>query len=267
MISRKFAKKLRIETLKMTHHGKSSHIGSILSIIDIVAVLYCRILKLRPGSIKNNDRNRFILSKGHAGAAVYAALAFLGFFSKKKLMSHCKNGSNLSGHISHINLPGVEFSTGSLGHGLSVGCGFAFASKLKKEKSKTFVLLSDGECNEGSTWEAAMFAGHHKLKNLVAIIDYNKLQSLTTTTKTLNLEPFKKKWESFGWDCKLIDGHNHKILEKNFSTKSKNKPKCFIASTIKGKGVSFMENKVLWHYRSPNILELKKALEEVKNAR
>ena len=265
-----FAKRLRIETLRMTHLGKSSHIGSILSIVDIVAVLYGKILKINPTSIKKKNRNRFILSKGHAGAAVYAALSHLGFFSPKKLSTHCQNNSTLSGHISHINNPGIELSTGSLGHGLSVACGFAFAGKLKKEKSKVYALLSDGECNEGSTWEAAMFAGFHKLNNLITIIDYNKLQSLTTTTKTLDLEPFRDKWESFGWKCLEMNGNDIIILEKNLTRISKSKQKkpiCIIAHTTKGCGVSFMENKVLWHYRSPNEKELELALKEVNNER
>lgn len=267
MNSKNLAKKIRIETLMMTHYGKSSHIGSILSIADIIAVLFGEILNINKKSFKKNNRNRFILSKGHAGAAVYSALSNLGFFSKKKLFTHCQNNSTLSGHISHIGNPGIEFSTGSLGHGLSVACGFAFAAKKRKEKSKVFTLLSDGECNEGSTWEAAMFAGFHKLQNLVLIIDYNKLQSLTTTTKTLNLEPFKKKWESFGWDTKEINGNNVKELKKNLIPSTKNKPKCIIAHTIKGKGVSFMENKVLWHYRSPNKQELDFAINEIKYER
>ena len=265
-----FAKKLRLEVLHMTHLGKSSHIGSILSIIDIIAVLYGKILKINPKTIKNKNRNRFILSKGHAGAAVYAALSALGFFSHKKLLTHCKNNSTLSGHISHIKNPGIEFSTGSLGHGLSVGSGFAYAGKLKREKSKIFVLLSDGECNEGSTWEAVMFSGFHKLNNLIAIIDYNKLQSLTTTTKTLDLEPFKKKWESFGWKCLNLDGNNIDQLEKKLTKVTKSneqKPFCIIANTTKGSGVSFMENKVLWHYRPPNKNELKEAIKEINNER
>lgn len=262
------AKKIRIETLMMTHFGKSSHIGSILSIVDIIAVLYGKILKINPKSFKNSNRNRFILSKGHAGAAVYSALSNLGFFSKKKLFTHCQNNSTLSGHISHIKNPGIEFSTGSLGHGLSVAAGLAYAGIKRRDKSKVFVLLSDGECNEGSTWEAAMFAGFHKLKNLTLIIDYNKLQSLTSTTKTLNLEPFKQKWQSFGWNTFEIDGNNLIEIEKSLSSVNSQKPKCIIANTTKGKGVSFMENKVLWHYRSPNKEELDLAINEInKNAR
>jgi transketolase len=262
----KFSKQLRKDCLKMVYYGKSSHIGSILSIIDIVSVLYCKILNINTKNYKNKNRNYFILSKGHAGAAVYAALSNLRFFSKKKLFSHCQNGSTLSGHISHIKNKGIEFSTGSLGHGLSVAAGLALGSKLNKQNSTIYSLLSDGECNEGLTWEAAMFAGFHKLSNLICIIDYNKLQSLTTTTKTLDLEPFEDKWISFNWDVYEVDGHNLQEIIKIFrkiNHKKNLKPSCIIAHTIKGKGVSFMENKVLWHYRAPNKQELEKALIEI----
>ena len=170
---KQFALSIRKHALQMTHRGESSHIGSVLSCTDILASLYCKVLKLDPKNQNYDNRDRFILSKGHAGAGVYAALALKGFFEEKDLKKHYKNGSYLSGHVSHKNINGVEFSTGSLGHGLGVAAGVAYAGKLNKKKYKTFVLLSDGECNEGSTWEAIMFANHFKLKNLVAIVDYN----------------------------------------------------------------------------------------------
>ncbi len=263
----KFARELRINAVKMTHNGNSSHVGSVLSVADILAVLYSHILKINPQKPNLKDRDRFILSKGHAGAGVYSALAELGFFNKSELLQHCRNGSNLSGHISHKNIPGVEFSTGSLGHGLPVAGGIALAGKLRKKRFKTFVLMSDGECDEGSNWEAALFASHHKLENLIAIVDYNKLQSIKTIEETLGLEPFLDKWKSFGWEVKEVNGHNHKDLVDalSFDTNLKSKPKCIIAHTIKGYGVSFMENKVLWHYRSPQGEEYKQAISELES--
>ena len=264
--SKDLAKKIRIHVLNMTSVGKSSHIGSILSIVDIVSVLYEHILTFFSQNPKSDFRDRFILSKGHAGAAIYAALAEKNFFPIIKLQTHCLNGSNLSGHVSHKNIPGVEFSTGSLGHGLSVGCGMALSAKIDKKKHRIIVLLSDGECDEGSNWESILFASHHKLNNLTVIIDYNKLQSIKSTSETLNLEPFPEKWKSFGWEVKEINGHDHDQINKSLKNKSlKNKPLCIIAHTIKGKGVSFMENKTLWHYRSPQGEEFLNAKNEIEN--
>ena len=263
--STQLAKKIRIHAVNMTHYGKSSHIASILSIVDIVSVLYESILNVDPKKPKKLNRDRFILSKGHAGAAIYAALAEKGFFKVSELKKHSSNGSNLSGHVSHKNIPGVEFSTGSLGHGLSVSCGIAYSAKINKSKFRVFALLSDGECDEGSNWEAILFAAHHKLNNLVAIIDYNKLQSIESTHDTLNLEPFAEKWIAFGWQVIEVDGHNHdeifKALKKNNKIDS---PLCILAHTTKGKGVSFMENNNLWHYRSPQNAEYRNAIKELE---
>ncbi len=250
--SKKLANKIQNHVLDMTHNGNSSHIASILSIVDIISVLYESILNYEPKDPRNQKRDRFILSKGHAGAAVYAVLAEKGFFKTDILMKHCANGSFLSGHISHKNVPGVEFSTGSLGHGLSVACGMAKYAKIEKKKHRVFTILSDGECDEGSNWESILFASHHRLDNLIVIIDYNKLQSIDSVSDTLELEPFTKKWVAFGWEVHNLDGHNHYELTKILKKRNKiNKPKCIIAHTIKGKGISFMENNNLWHYRSP----------------
>lgn len=252
--------------LNITNQSGGSHVGSSFSIADILAVLYGEIMRIDPQNPKWELRDRFILSKGHAGAAVYAVLSELGFFSLHKLSSYYKDGSELCGHVSHKGVPGVEFSTGSLGHGLSVGAGMAYSAKLNSQLHKVFVLLSDGECDEGSNWEAILFASHHKLNNLISIIDYNKLQSLTTVAETLALEPFADKWISFGWDVKEVDGHNHEELStlfKNLPT-NPNSPTCVIAHTTKGKGVSFMENSVLWHYRSAQGEEYKNALDELE---
>ncbi len=266
MDSKELANLIRRHTLQMANLGGTSHIGSIFSMADIVSVLYGGILNVQPSNPDWHERDRFLLSKGHAGAGVYAVLAELGFFPVKKLQTHCQNGSDLSGHVSHKGVPGVEFSTGSLGQGLSIGTGMAYSAKLDKEAQRCFVLMSDGECDEGSVWEAIMFAAHHKLDNLVAIVDYNKLQSLTTVSATLGLEPFALKWRSFGWHVEEVDGHDHEQLHHllgrvPFAT---DKPSCIIAHTVKGKGVSFMENSVLWHYRTPKGDEYTAALKELE---
>lgn len=252
----------------MTRLGKSSHVGAVLSMADILAVLYNDIMHINPENPKWDDRDRFILSKGHAGAGVYAVLAEKKFFSTELLKTHYQNGSLLSGHVSHKGIPGVEVSTGSLGHGLSIGAGMAYAAKIDEKKFTTFVLLSDGECDEGSTWEAVLFAAHHQLKNLVAIVDYNKIQSLDFVKNTLGLEPFTDKWESFGWQVKTADGHNIDELTGLFQeliSSDDDRPKCIIANTIKGKGISFMENTVLWHYRSPQGDEYESAIKELED--
>ena len=260
------AAKLRYHVVDMTHRGKSSHVGSGLSICDILAVLYGRIMKLDSDNPRWDDRDRFILSKGHAGAAVYAALAETGFFDIQLLKQHYQNGSIFSGHVSHKGVPGVEFSTGSLGHGLGVAGGMAFAAQKSGKAHKVYCLLSDGECDEGSNWEAFLFASHHKLGNLTAIIDYNKLQSLKSTYDTLNLEPFTDKFQAFGWHVQSIDGHDHQALNDAFQKASDcaDKPSVIICNTTKGKGVSFMENEVLWHYRSPQGDEYDNAIKEIE---
>jgi transketolase len=250
----------------MTNLGVSSHIGSILSMADILAVLYGEVLLYKPEEPKWAGRDRFILSKGHAGAGVYATLAESGFFPVEKLQTHYQDGSDLSGHVSHKGIPGVEFSTGSLGHGLPVAAGMALAAKINNENHRAFVLLGDGECGEGANWEAILFAAHHKLDNLVAIVDRNKLQSIYATEDTLALEPFAEKWKAFDWNVIEIDGHNHvEILDAcKEESKAINKPLCIIASTIKGKNVSFMENNILWHYRSPQGAEYEAAIAELE---
>ncbi len=261
-----FALKLRQHVVKMTHSGQSSHVGAGLSMADIVAVLYGEVLNINPSDPQWPDRDRFILSKGHAGACVYAALAESGFFPTEKLRTHYQDGSDLSGHVSHKGIPGVELSTGSLGHGLGVGTGMALGAELDGKTWRTFVLLSDGECDEGSNWEAILFAGHHRLKNLIAIIDYNKIQSLAPVSETLELEPFADKWRAFQWEVAESPGHDHEALKRTFRNlleSSSRSPKVLIAHTTKGKGVSFMENSVLWHYRSPQGQEYEDALKEL----
>jgi transketolase len=262
---RELALRIRRHALMMTSGGGSSHIGSVFSMADILAVLYGRVLNVDPAQPKAANRDRFILSKGHAGAGVYAALAERGFIPIEMLRTHYTNGSKLSGHVSHKGIPGVELSTGSLGHGLGVGCGMAYSAKLDRGEHRVFVLMSDGECDEGSNWEAIQFAGHHRLGRLIAVIDYNKIQSLKPTEQTLGLEPFADKWRDFRWEVREVDGHDHEQLLAALSAPRDldAPPLCVLAHTIKGKGVSFMEHSVLWHYRTAKGEELAAALKEL----
>lgn len=265
MDTRHLARRIRRHALEMTSRSGSSHIGAVFSMADILAVLYGAVLKYDPSAPRWADRDRFILSKGHGGAGVYAALAETGFFPLETLLEHCQNGSRLSGHVSHKDVPGVELSTGSLGHGLSVAAGMAYGAALDNRAHRVFVVLSDGECDEGSTWEAILFAAHHALDHLVAIVDYNKIQSLAPVSETLALEPFGDKWRSFGWAVVEVDGHDHGALLDALSALpvQDGKPTCVLAHTVKGKGVSFMEHSVLWHYRAARGDEFTAALTEL----
>ncbi|MFH1055297.1 MAG: transketolase [Candidatus Altiarchaeota archaeon] len=262
--SKALATRVRAHALNMTHNARASHIGSSLSVADILTVLYSRILRIDPARPDWPMRDRFILSKGHAAAALYAVLSESGFLQKNSLKTYCQDDSALGGHAS-MKVSGVDFSTGSLGHGLAIGSGMALAAKRDRCRYRVFVLLSDGECNEGSIWEAAMFAAHHRLDNLTAIIDYNKLQAFGRVEDVLDLEPLAEKWKSFGWSTQEIDGHNHVKIEGALSRVplKSGKPSCIIAHTVKGKGVSFMEDQLDWHYKSPDIKQLTSALIEL----
>lgn len=266
---RDLAWRIRRHAVEMCRRGNSSHIAAILSMADILAVLYGDVMRYRPREPRWPGRDRFILSKGHAGAGVYAALAECGFFPVEKLLTHCQDGSDLCGHVSHLGIPGVELSTGSLGHGLPVAQGMALAAKLDGRTYRVFVLMSDGECDEGSNWEAVLFAGHHHLAHLIAIIDYNKIQSLATVAETIGLEPFADKWRAFGWEVSEVDGHDHGALAAalNRDPARALTPLCVVAHTTKGKGISFMENSVLWHYRSPQGEEYAAAVRELEETR
>lgn len=255
--------RVRKGALKMVHRAKASHIGSALSIADILAVLYGNTLHFRLGDENWSQRDRFILSKGHACVAVYSTLAEVGIIERDQLETYGDDFSWLMNHISH-KLIGVEFSSGSLGHGLPFGVGKALSAKISGETWRTFVLLGDGEMDEGANWEALMFASHHKLSNITAIIDYNKLQSLDSVANTLGLEPLVDKLKSFGCSVHEIDGHDHKLIAEALSDLSDDKPTVIVAHTIKGKGVSFMENRVEWHYKNPNDEQLKAALAELE---
>ena len=249
----KTIRNIRSNILNITFKAKSSHIGSCLSIVEILFVLYFNVLK---------KKDRFILSKGHAALALYCTLYEKKIISSKNLNSFGSNNTKLMNHVSH-KVKGVEFSTGSLGHGLPISVGKALKFKTSNEMNRVFVLISDGEINEGTTWESLMFASHHKLENLTIIIDYNKIQSMDFINKIIGIEPLKSKLLSFGCNVHEVDGHNIKSLKKILKKKNKNKPKVIIAHTTKGKGISFMENNNLWHYKNPNKKELDTGLKEI----
>lgn len=248
-----FAKKaheIRRSIIKMLNPHESHHIGCSLSIVEILIALYFSVLKIHPQNPKSSKRDIFILSKGHAAGALYAILAERGFFNKKFLNTFERDGGYLPGHVTR-GVSGVEVSTGSLGHGLSTACGFAISFRNDKKINKVFVLISDGELNEGSTWEAIMFAGHHKLHNLTVIIDANGMQGYGLTKDVLDLEPLKNKLEEFRWNVYEVDGHNTQKLISTFKRANKKKqPKFVIARTIKGKGIPYFEGKFDSHYLS-----------------
>jgi len=262
---KEIALEIRKKILQMHQAANASHIGSSLSVTDILVALYFHVLKIDPKSCNDKNRDRLILSKGHAASVLYAILAKRGFFAEEILAGYCAEGGLLPGHVTRGCVNGVEVSTGSLGHGLSIGAGLALAARHDKLDYRTFVILSDGECNEGSVWEAAMFAKHHQLDNLVAIIDCNKIQAFGRTEEVLDIEPLATKWQAFGWEVKELDGHDYKELIDTLTAVpfEKNKPSVIIADTVKGKGVSFMENDLKWHYKSPDAEELKKAIKEL----
>lgn len=265
---KELANDIRAHALRIVHRANASHIGTCLSMADLLAVLYGHELRVDPAQPAWPNRDRFILGKGHGAAILYAVLAERGFFPTAWLDDYAQDGSLLLGHASH-HVPGVELSTGSLGHGLPVGCGMALAGKREGRPYRVFVLLSDGELDEGSNWEAILFAPQHRLDNLVAIVDYNKIQSFGSVKEVLDLDPLADKWRAFRWAVREIDGHDHAqiaatLADTPFET---DKPSVIIAHTVKGKGVSFMENQLAWHYRSPNAEQLAQALAELEAGR
>jgi len=255
---KKIAARLRGQVIKMSHAAKSAHLGSSLSCCDIVAAAYWHVLRIDSADPGARNRDRFILSKGHAATALYAALAFKGFFDPALLDTYARDGSMLAEHPPANLLPGVEAATGSLGHGLPIGVGMALAARLSGVNSRVFALLSDGENNEGSVWEAAMFAAAQKLSNLCVVVDYNKWQATARSNETLQLSPLREKWQSFGWDAHEIDGHDIGALARQMASvpNGSGRPVALIAHTIKGKGVSFMEDDNNWHYRAPTAEEV-----------
>ena len=260
----KITRKIRSKVLEMDYKADVAHLASALSCVDILAVLYWKILRISPENPKDSNRDRFILSKGHAAMALYAALAYKGFFQESLLDTFGKQGTLFAEHPDR-GIPGVEAATGSLGHGLPLGIGMALAGRIQQKDYRVYVLLSDGECNEGSVWEAAMFAPAHKLDNITVIIDYNKWQATGRSKEITALEPLAAKWQSFGWSTYEINGHDLKKLFEVLSNShdGSGRPVAIIAHTVKGKGVSFMEDDNNWHYRVPNEEEFNKAKMEL----
>ena len=259
------AAELRGKVVEMSHAAQAAHLASSLSCADILAAAYWHVLRLDPSRPKDPHRDRFILSKGHAAAALYAVLAMRGFFPISELDTYCKDGGRLAEHPPANLLPGVEAATGSLGHGLPLGCGMALSGRIKGETFRVFALLSDGENNEGSVWEAAMFASAQKLENVCVIVDYNKWQATARSDETLMLAPLRDKWAAFGWDACEIDGHDIAALTEAMQRvpNGSGKPVALIAHTVKGKGVSFMEDDNNWHYRAPTADEVARAHKEL----
>lgn len=263
--SEELAYEIRKNAIKMVNHARASHIGGILSCADIIAVLYSGVAHVNPQNPKAPERDRIILSKGHNGAAIYVALAKLGFFDEELLKTYGDNGGIFSCHISHKEVPGVEISTGSLGQGVCVACGMAIAAKRKYETHKVYAVVGDGECDEGSVWEMALLAAQQKLDNFTVIIDRNYHQAMGRIENVVNTEPFADKWRAFGWHViNVDDGNSHEQLKFAFDEDSCGKPKVIIAKTVKGKGVSFMEDNLLWHYRDPQGDDFENALKEVE---
>lgn len=260
------SKEVRKNIMQMVTPTKTSHVGSAFSIVEILIVLYKLVMKHDSKNPKSRNRDRFLLSKGHACTALYSVLAELGYFKKEFLKEYSKDGSILMSHT-NSEVPGVELSTGSLGHALPVGLGMALAAKTRGEKHKVFVLLSDGELNEGSNWEGFLTASHLKLNNLFVIVDKNGIQGLGPTKEVIDMDPLDEKFAAFGWDVAKAPGHD---LSKIFTSMQKlaaaksNKPKILIADTVKGKGVSYMEDKVAWHYKSPNPEEYELGIKEIE---
>lgn len=255
---------IRGSVIGLSHRAETPHLGSSLSCADVLSAVYGGALNITPENASDPRRDRFILSKGHAAPALYSALAFQGFFDPKLLDTYANSGSTLAEQPIPGSQPGIEAATGSLGHGLSLGVGMALSGRVKKENFKVACLLSDGECNEGSVWEAAMFASAQNLSNLTVIVDFNKWQATGRSEEVMSISPFADKWRAFGWISDEIDGHDTELLFRCLSEPNKDaKPRAFIAHTVKGKGVSFMEDDNNWHYRIPTADEVAKSLQEL----
>lgn len=259
-------RRTRLQLVKMSHQAQSAHLAGALSCVDLLTAAYSKLLHIDPRNPQDPDRDRLILSKGHAVSVLYVTLSFRGFFPQADLNSYNVAGGQLPEQPSPGCVPGVEWATGSLGHGLPVGVGMALAAKIQKKNYRVIVVMSDGECQEGSVWEAAMFAPRHKLSHLMVIIDFNKWQATARSTEVMELEPLKMKWESFGWACHEIDGHHLEEIVRAYTQfpDPEGRPTVIVAHTVKGKGVSFMEDDNNWHYRSPTSEEVEKARIELK---
>jgi len=257
------ARAVRARVLRMAHAGKTPHVASALSCVDLLVALYFSVLRIDPAKPGAENRDRLLLSKGHGCMAQYGALAERGFFPESVLDEYARDGGRLAEHPSPHCVPGIEAATGSLGHGLSLGAGLALAAKLRGASYRVFVVLSDGECYEGSVWEAALFAPAQRLDGLIAIIDYNGWSAMGRTDLAMN--PFAEKWRAFGWSVKEIDGNDLAAVASVLSALpfEPGRPSAVIARTVKGKGVSFMENDLEWHYRPPTEDDLRRALREI----
>ncbi|HSX26399.1 MAG TPA: transketolase [Chlamydiales bacterium] len=264
-VLKKLAKEIRYDIIEMSRIGKAPHLGSSLSCVDLIVAAYFHFLNISPQTVSSPLRDRFFLSKGHAISTLYAILAKKEFFPAELLKTFNRDGGSLPEHPTPHCISGVEIATGSLGHGLSIGIGHALAAKIQNQSYRVMVLLSDGECNEGSVWEAALFAPIHKLHNLIAIVDFNKWQATGRSEEIMKLSPLKEKWASFGWQAYEINGNSFEEILEVFSKIPENpeKPTAIIAHTIKGKGISFMENDNNWHYRIPTDEDLLKAKQEL----
>ena len=263
MTSEELAVKIKLKAWDMAYKAKASHMGGNFSVADVIAVLYHDILKFDSKNPSDENRDRVILSKGHCCAVMYAVLAECGFFPEEELKTFGENGSLLSCHIS-CKVPGVELSSGSLGHGAAVASGMALSGKLKHQDYHVYAICGDGECNEGSIWEMVMFAGQQRLDNFTVIIDANKMQAMGDTKDIINLESMSEKWKLFGWHAIDVDGHDHEQLRNAFKENQEGKPKVIVSHTIKGHGVSFLENSLWWHYQIPFGDYYEKAIKELK---
>ena len=260
----RIAKSIRRSVVRMTHKSNASHSGSALSIVDVLTVLYFNVLNINPDSPENPKRDRVILSKGHASAALYATLAERGFFDKHLLETFYSDGGTLPGHVDFTVAPGLDASAGSLGHGLSLGAGMALALRQDQINNRVFVLLGDGELNEGSVWEALMLIPHKKLLNITVIVDSNNYQGYGASKDVIDMAPLDEKLRSFGWDVCPINGHDFAEIEQALQQPAHGKPRIIIADTVKGKGISYMEDEFVWHYKSPNDDQLAQALKELE---
>ncbi len=260
------ADRLRATDLRMINRAGLGHVGGDLSVLDILTTLVFGVLEIDPEQPERPDRDRLILSKGHSAGALYATLAAAGFFAESELETFAQPLSALNGHPNRVKVPGVETNTGPLGHGLPVGVGMAVAGRLARSNRRVFVVLGDGELQEGSNWEAAMTAGHRKLANLTAVVDRNRLQQGARTEDTVTLEPLADKWTAFGWRVVEVNGHDHQQLLDAFTGARDERPTCVIAKTVKGKGISFMEDRVEWHHKVPSADQVITALQELEKA-
>jgi len=263
---RHLARELRFRTVRTSHLSGTPHLGSCLSCIDLLVYLYWAVLRIDPRNSKDGARDRFILSKGHAAPALFQVLAERGFFAVEDLEQYGSEGSIFGEHPPAPKyLPGIEAATGSLGHGLPIGVGMALAARIRAADYRTFVVLSDGECNEGSVWEAALMAAAQKLQSLTIFVDYNKWQATGRSNEVLGIAPLAEKWKSFGWFVKEIDGHDFLAIEEAINERDAlGRPKVIVAHTVKGRGISFMEDDNNWHYRIPSADEVRKAALELQ---